>query len=123
VAPAFKSNRSGLVVPLLVLFLAALSLSLAFSSQASAQLPAACEQYPDLDICIDPTVDDGENDDVGPGAGNDANGTGDGDDTLPFTGYPLTSLILLLLALLITGLTVRAYIGVRDRLRDGSSTG
>ena len=36
---------------------------------------------------------------------------------LPFTGYPLTPLILLLLILLAAGLTLRAYVALRDRLR------
>lgn len=36
---------------------------------------------------------------------------------LPFTGYPLTPLVLLLVLLLAAGLLLRAYVGVRDRIR------
>jgi hypothetical protein len=39
---------------------------------------------------------------------------------LPFTGYPLTPLIMLLLLLVLGGLLIRGFLAVRDRLRAGA---
>ncbi len=95
------------------------------AAPAQAQgLPAICEDYPDLDVCIGPIEDgviDGD-DDVGPGGdeGGAGNGSGDGDGALPFTGYPLTGLILLLLILLAAGLTLRGGTALRERFSRGS---
>jgi hypothetical protein len=36
---------------------------------------------------------------------------------LPFTGYPLTPLVWLLLAVLVAGVCLRAHLAVRERLR------
>jgi len=88
-------------------------------SVAPAQ--SICEQYPNLPVCVEPDDgggdrdgdDDGDEDVAGAGAGASAGGDGDGE--LPFTGYPLTPLLLLLLALLLAGLTIRAYLAARER--------
>ncbi len=48
-----------------------------------------------------------------PSAGGDGTASGE----LPFTGYPMTPLLLLLLALLAAGLLLRAYLAVRTRLQ------
>lgn len=87
------------------------------ADQSQAQLPSICEQYPDRDICIGPVddADENGNDAVDPTGAGDGDGTGDADGSLPFTGYPLTGLILLLLALLLAGLTIRAGVAVRER--------
>ena len=103
-----------------------LAIMATMAPSAHAQLPSACEEYPDLEICIGPTDEESAGDDQGPGVdggNNPSANNGDGNGSLPFTGYPLTSLILLLLALLVIGLTVRAYAAVRERLRDDASAG
>ena len=85
---------------------------------ASAQGPI-CLQYPnECDGDAGPTGGTGSSSDDLPafGSGGDGTGTGAGGE-LPFTGYPLTFLILLLLILLAAGLTIRAYVAVRDRPR------
>ena len=101
----------------MALIVSALAVTLVLADQASAQLPAGCEEY---EICIGPTDEgdlDGGEDPIGfPGADGDGNGSGDSDGSLPFTGYPLTGLILMLLILLVTGLAIRSYIAVRARL-------
>jgi hypothetical protein len=89
---------------------------MAVAQPASAQSTAACTEY----------VQGG----CGPGGGNggdNPNGTGPASagntgnshhgGQLPFTGYPLTPLVLLLLLLLLAGIVVRATVAVRDRLR------
>lgn len=78
------------------------------SASASAQLPSGCEQY---DICIGPAQDADVAGDVGPAGG----GAGVRDEgNLPFTGYPLTGLVMLLMILLITGLIIRGFVGLRS---------
>jgi hypothetical protein len=103
-------------------FAGAAALIASNASQASAGLPAICEQYPDLPQCTGPTDDGGNNptdpsDGTGPVADDDGPtaGIGTGGE-LPFTGYPLTALILLLLVLLLAGLALRTYLAARDRL-------
>jgi len=109
------------VAALAVAFLATLAILVASAPQASAQLPSICDQYPDLPQCqgptgttgtTGPTGTTGTTGPVGPTAGVDAGATG----ALPFTGYPVTALILLLLILLLTGLAIRGYLAARDRL-------
>lgn len=91
-------------------------------AQAQGQ-PPICEDYPDLEMCDDDDDDDddddgGEGDDVGP-SGN-GTGSGDADGSLPFTGYPLTGLILLLLILLAAGLALRGGTALHERFTRGS---
>ena len=96
--------------------LAGLVLLLLPPSQASAGVPAICEEYPNLPQCEEGGGGGGGNEDPDEDAGG-AGPTGDADGELPFTGYPLTSLLLLLLALLVAGLTLRAYLAIRGRVR------
>jgi len=95
-----------------LLALASAVIGLVLASPASAQFPSGCVEYDD-DPCIGPidNVDEDGNDGVGPG-----DGSGDADGKLPFTGYPLTGLILLLLVLLAVGLTIRSGTALRDKL-------
>lgn len=80
--------------------------------QASAATLPICSQYPDLPECQDDPAGT-----AGPGPGADqGRPTGESDGSLPFTGYPLTALVLLLLVLLLAGLTIRAYLAVRGRI-------
>jgi hypothetical protein len=102
-------------------------LGLAFANSASAQFPSGCFEYEDP--CIGGTDEAGENGGAGPGGGgghngfgpggdgdgNGGSGTGDADGKLPFTGYPLTSLILLLLVLLASGLVIRGGTALREK--------
>lgn len=81
--------------------------------------PGFCEKHPDNPRCTD---------EVGPsaGGGGPSAGGGGGDaskGSLPFTGYPLSPLLLLLLLLLIGGLSIRAYLAARDRLRGARGAG
>jgi hypothetical protein len=113
---------------------AAWGFSALVAERASAQGPGSdfCEEYPDAPGCVAPTGptgptgttdDTGPTDDAGPSANAPGGGgDGDGDGNLPFTGYPLTALILLLLVLLLAGLALRAYLAVRDRLAHGDRT-
>jgi hypothetical protein len=82
-------------------------------SAASAQLPSICDEYPQLPECNPPTIPPPEG--LPPEGPTADQGVGKGE--LPFTGYPLTPLILLLLLLLLIGLAIRAYLEMRDRLR------
>ena len=52
---------------------------------------------------------------VGNGGANPPGGAGEGGE-LPFTGYPVTPLILLLILLLASGVMIRTYLAARDRL-------
>jgi hypothetical protein len=120
---------------LLLTLAASFAFSAATADQASAQLqPDICSQYPDLPQCQESAGGGGDDGTDGgtaaiPGSGDSAGPTA-GDvgtqGTLPFTGYPISALILLLLVLLAAGLTIRAYLAVRDRVRardSGSPTG
>ena len=107
--PAFAITAIGILVVAL----------LALTPAAQAQnLPAICAQYPDLPQCLPGGGGgggDGNNDPGGDGAGLGPGGDGNLGSELPFTGYPLTPLILLLLALLATGIAVRTYLWLRQR--------
>jgi hypothetical protein len=113
---------------MLAALLALALVSLGTAATANAK-PAICDEYPDLPVCADntggnPTDPDdggvGSEEDAGtatPVSGDSgAGGTGSGGE-LPFTGYPLTPLLLLLLLLLAIGLAIRAGIAIHDRLR------
>lgn len=128
--------------------IASLALAVVFAASASAD-PAICDQYSvGLPQCSQGTTGGeetggsqnpgGGNGDQGgaanPAAGGDADSSaipsdgaasagapGGSDGTLPFTGYPITPLALILLTLLLAGLTLRAYLAIRERLR-GRST-
>jgi hypothetical protein len=117
---------------LLVTLAAALAFSAATADKASAQGAAICQQYPSLPQCQSPSSGGGGNQGSGeagaipggggPTAGEQAGAKGE----LPFTGYPLTPLLLLFLILLVAGLTIRSYLAIRDRLRardSGTPTG
>ncbi len=130
---AFGLRRMAAIAALVAL--ATLALAAATADRASAEA-AICAEYPGLTQCDQPVGGDAETgDDVSPtGTGADPT-TGGGTPSaipgaggpsaaaggagargaLPFTGYPLTPVILLLLALLVAGLTVRAYVAIRDR--------
>lgn len=140
-----RDHRSSLVAFTLggVIVLAIAVLGAVFAASASAQTPAVCDQYPDLPQCTDSgggggdtdSGDDGLNDDdgtddegapgvVGDGGGTTSGPTGTiGKGELPFTGYPLTPLILLLLLLLLLGLAIRGYLAIRERLRVPAAAG
>jgi hypothetical protein len=108
-------RRLGVIAALIVAALAfAVTFSLASAPPASAQgLPSICDEYPNLPICEEPTGGGNNNP---PGAGPTAEqGVSTGE--LPFTGYPLTPLLLLLLLLLLLGMALRAYVEIRDRIR------
>ena len=113
------------VVAALVALTALAALAAVRAAPASAQLPAVCQQYPNLPQCQDPididepgTPPDGT---AVPGAPGTAPTAAAAPGTLPFTGYPITPLLLLLLVLLIAGLTLRAYLAVRDRVAQRGS--
>lgn len=126
-----SSRRLAILAALAVAFFAALAASSVGTQTASAGQPPICSEYPDLPQCEEGGGNGGENpnppqeepdDEGGAGGGPGAGPTGDaGGGELPFTGYPLTSLMLLLLILLATGLAIRSYLAVRDRLRSGHS--
>jgi hypothetical protein len=106
--PVLRLLGAGLLVALVLAIAAA---------PASAQ--GICDQYPNSPGCGQGPGGGGgnNNDDEN---GNDENvsptaNLGDGDGNLPFTGYPVTPLVLLLLALLATGLATRGYAAVRER--------
>ena len=97
---------------------------------AQAQLPAICDQYPDLPQCEEGGGGGGGGDenpsgDEGPGGGSGNLPSGEADagaqGDLPFTGYPMTAILLLMLALLVMGLIIRSVVAIRDRRSAGSS--
>jgi hypothetical protein len=130
---------------LLTAVAAATSLAIVAVPTTHAQEPAICGQYEGLPQCLpnDPgdVGDDGDQggSDDGPAGGPQTSSeSGDGSlpgafpgsgggpsgsvaaaagGELPFTGYPLTPLVWLLLLLLTLGLCVRGYLAIRDRLR------
>lgn len=117
--PIMANQSRALIVALGLAIFASLLFGAFAPSPASAQgLPDICEQYPDRSICIGPVEQGGPDDpsDQGPSSAGDNNGSGNGDGSLPFTGYPLTGIILLLLILLAAGLAIRGYLAIRDRL-------
>src|SRR5688572_10964638 len=110
-----RTNTENFHIRLLALVATLGALALLVTLPATAEAQGICQQYPDNPACLDeggtgadPGAFDPDGTGFGPGAGT---GTGTGSDSgnLPFTGYPLTPLILLLLALLAIGLAVRAY--------------
>lgn len=98
--------------------------ALALASPAMAQNPAAADEYladaPEFGAeGIASSGGDG-----GVPAGGDGGGSNpaaDGAAELPFTGYPLTSVILICLALLLAGLLLRLAVVIRDRSRRTSA--
>jgi hypothetical protein len=110
----------GAVVAVAAALFAALGLGLIATERASAQGPGSefCEEYPSIPGCeTGPTGDTGPTGTTGTtGIQAPTAGSVDAGGTLPFTGYPLTALILLLLILLLIGLAIRAYLAVRDRI-------
>lgn len=132
------SSRLALMAAALIALFAALALASTSPSTAIAGEPAICDQYPDLPQCEkggngggtfcdrnpdSPRCDEG----VPGGRGPDSGGAGPSGDAsngeLPFTGYPLTPLLLLLVILLAAGLTIRSYLAARDGLRSGHRPG
>ncbi len=101
--------------------LLAASASSPLAAKAHAQA-AACPQYnPNCGGHKPPGGPGGNQGNQGGGAlpsGGAAGPVGGQGGELPFTGYPLTPLILLLLILLAAGLGLRAYVALRDRLSD-----
>lgn len=131
--------RSPAVLRLAILALGALfAFFLYATSPQHAAAQAICDQYPNLPECQPgpnpppgpgpgpgpgPTPGPGDfppGGDGGPSAGPDGAAAKDADGRLPFTGYPLTPLILLLLALLAGGLALRGVVAVRERLARGT---
>lgn len=96
----------------------ALALGAISASEAAAE-PAICSQYPDLPQC----QPDGDGQEGQPAATAGAPSADVAADNLPFTGYPLTALILLLLVLLLTGLAIRGYLAIRERVGGNRPTG
>jgi hypothetical protein len=91
------------------------------SAPAQALGSEFCQEYPNAPGCQDtgPTDNEGgadPGDDATPSAAGPSADEGSTGGSLPFTGYPLTALILLLLILLLVGLALRAYLAVRDRV-------
>ena len=90
--------------------------------------PAICAQYASIPQCEQATGGGGAETPAGGGgdagspggipgsAGSGADLAGGTSGALPFTGYPLTPLVLILLLLLIAALTVRAGLAIRDRI-------
>jgi hypothetical protein len=107
-----------LVAAFIAALLASLWLLHTAPTPVMAQTPAICDQYPNLPQCEEDEDDEDEDEDNddGPGAGA-GNGptTPDSAGALPFTGYPLTALILFMLVLLAVGLATRAYLSARAR--------
>lgn len=97
---------------------------LVMAPAAVAQEPAVCEQYPDLPQCVDDTDEDTDTDENRdedqaspvPGGGGPSASDSGGGGNLPFTGYPVNSLVLLLLGLLAAGAALRGYLAIRERL-------
>jgi hypothetical protein len=117
------ASKFGLVSALLA---AVCALILFGPSTASASSAAVCDQYPDLPQCqsaggggggggTSPSGGDGGGGGV-PGSADTATGSAATAGELPFTGYPLTPLVLFLVILVTGGLTIRAYVAARDRL-------
>lgn len=99
---------------------------LALAAPAQAQLPSICDEYPDDPSCeVAPTgFDVPPGTDVGPqnlGDGNNI-GSGNGNGELPFTGYPISPLILFAILLLLLGIAARLIAHVSHRIRERGAT-
>ena len=116
----FSRTRAIVLAGAAGIFLA-LGLGAVAAQNAPAQGPGSdfCDEYPDVPGCetgpTGTTGTTGPNGTDGPNLAEGPAATEAGDE-LPFTGYPLTALILLLLILLLVGLTIRAYLAIRDRV-------
>ena len=96
---------------------------------------AVCEQYPDIPQCAAPATGGGGDTTADPGGGGGSEATGgsaaipDGSGAagasadagpgktadLPFTGYPLSPLVAILLVALAAGIGIRAYLALRGK--------
>lgn len=95
---------------------------------ATAQQPPGSDQYqpgPPPGPSPDDTGGGPDGTGGGPAAGGGPSATvaESGGANLPFTGYPLTPLVLLLLAVLVTGLALRVAAKARERHRAAHSAG
>lgn len=127
--PLAKGGRAlSVLLPLILVSI------LAFAASASAQGSDICAQYPDLPQCVEPIDDGGDNDlgngggagggslgSGGGGGGTLAGSSGDAGAELPFTGYPLSPVVLICLILLVAGITARAGLAIRERRRAAAS--
>lgn len=99
--------------------LGACALLLVAAAPAGAQSSAFCQQYPNDPTCVDDITGGGDpdNDDVGAdtGGGNSPIGAGNATSQLPFTGFPLTPALLLMLLLLAAGIALRTAVWLRER--------
>ena len=96
---------------------------LALASPAQAQLPSICEEYPDDPSCdVDPTgFDVPPVTDLGPEGLGGSDNLGNGNGELPFTGYPVSPLILFAILLLLLGVAARVIAHVSRRAREQSA--
>ena len=107
-----------------------------FAAPNAAASSAVCDQYPDIPQCAAPATGqggtaaqpgggDGTGESVltsggsppaaeGAATAGSSGGPGKAGD-LPFTGYPLSPLVAVLLAALAAGLAIRIYLAVRRR--------
>lgn len=130
-----------LVACAVVALLGALTLALLAAPGAHAQSePPICQQYPSLPQCDTngsdngndtggggdnpgdeqfPADEDRSDDAAGPLGGGPSASSGAAGE-LPFTGYPLTSALLVFLILLLAGLALRGYLATRGRLGGGA---
>ncbi len=124
---ALVSHRSAIFVAASIA-----ALILVAGSAAPAAGSAVCDQYPDLPQCSPTQVGGGGTGTETTGADGGASvsgsipGGGDGDGgasaeagkaaDLPFTGYPLSPLVAVLLALLAAGIAIRVFLAIRRRL-------
>jgi hypothetical protein len=97
------------------------ALAIVASPPASAGTPAFCQQYSNSPECRgDVGPAGGSGNETPDNAGNGPTADSDGSDSggsLPFTGYPLTPLLLLFVALLAAGLALRTATALRNRHR------
>lgn len=112
-------NHVRILAAVLALAMAcAVALGLSLAPPAGAQTPAICDQYPNLPICSGGGGggnDSDDTDDADAGTAGAAGTAGTAGGSLPFTGYPLTGLMLLLVGLLAAGAATRGYLAIRDR--------
>jgi hypothetical protein len=102
-----------------------------FGTPTASSASAVCDQYPDLPQCTMPATGSG-GDSAGEPGGDDAatgasagipGGSGPGGGSaepgkageLPFTGYPVSPLAAVILALLGAGIAIRSYLALRHR--------